>query len=600
MNVDSPEFLANPYVFYEQRRRLNPAFKRNATTWTMTGYDVLSKTLAHSDIGRGNIGQTPRPEGDLSELLEIRDDNLALQIMDQWMLFQNPPEHTANRKFVADVFTIKMVEQLESLMRQTMRDLISDLKSTHTSGSPFDLIKSIAYPYPANVICEMIGIPSQDQQKFAQWTKTFSLSVQVDFIQVSNSSRAELNQAAKEVSAYFDRLIAKKKGQQSNDLITRLIHQSDGSTDHMQLLSSCVFLLFAGLETTTSLISNTIYALLTNPDQLALLRSDTSLMKNAVDECLRFDPAIQMIGRFALKDVEFPDLTINKGDHIFAFIGAAGRDPNANANPNKFDISRKKINHLAFARGAHYCLGANLAKLEIQVMLEEFLAAFPHLQLSGEAIRRPTWLMRGFSYLPLTYQEQSLHQTDSNNPQIKIDVPSSLYNFDINDLTNIVYGDYQLTNVFGTATDDQRHAIVDMWMRHKVLPSKQHAWQRSKEVCYLITERESGDVVGVNTLYLDKLEHRAEEYYFNRMYILPEHRVSRLMVVGTAAMLCFAKLHLSNQGVAGVVNVNENTKLNRTGSRRIFDRLGYRHYGWDNNKEVILFEFKNIQFVTAN
>ncbi|MBX2850090.1 MAG: cytochrome P450 [Acidiferrobacterales bacterium] len=596
MDVGSPEFLANPYQFYDQRRRETPAFKRDATTWTLTGYDILAKVLAHPAVGRGNVGQKPRPDGDSSELLEIRDDNLALQIMEQWMLFQNPPIHTINRRFISDVFTLKMIQQLEGLMRDIMRKLIDDIKKNNSDSKTFDLIKSIAYPYPANVICEMIGIPRQDRQRFAEWTRSFSLAVQVDFIEIDEHSRAKLNETAREISDYFDQLISLKKSQKSDDLISRLIQGSDEPTSHIQLLSNCVFLLFAGQETTTSLISNAIHALLTNPEQLALLKADPTLIDNTVEECLRYDPSIQMVGRFALDDVEFDSIKIKKGDHIFAFLGAAGRDPNTNSDPHTFDITRKKIKHLAFARGAHHCLGASLARLEIKVMLQELIAAFPNLALAGDGVRRPTWLMRGFDRLPLSFQSHHISEKLSEAETIAIKLPSQLYPFRKADLSNITYRNYQLENVFEKITEKQRQECVQMWMQHSALPSEQLARQRTDEVCYLIRDIKSGIVVGVNTLYRGNLNNSVEEYFFNRMYIQPEHRSSRLMITGTAAMLCFAKHYLCESGALGIININENSKLSRPGMQRIFNRLGYRHFGWSDKNEIILFSFHQVEF----
>ena len=594
MNVNSPEFLKNPYPFYDERRRDNPAFKRDDTTWTLTGYQVLSSVLANSRIGRGNVGQKPRPQGDMSELNEIKHDNLALQIMENWMLFQNPPVHTANRKMIADVFTIKMIEQFEALMRLTIQRQIADIKRNYSENQPFDLIEHIAYPYPSAVICEILGIPAADQQKFAEWTKTFSLGAQVDFINIPPPLRSKLNQTAAQFKDYFEKLYKAKSEQSDNSLMSRLIQESGRSTSDMQLLSNCIFLLFAGQETTTLMLSNTVHALLSNPEQLSLLRSKPELIKNAIEECLRYDTSTQMIGRFALEDVQIGELEINKGDHIFAFLGAAGRDPEANSDPHTFDISRDKIKHLVFARGAHHCLGASLARLEIRVFLEELLDAFSYLSLAGHGERRSTWLMRGFDRLPISYQSRPPVQAE----KITLKFGSGLYPFQPQELMCTKFGDYQLENVFESISDDQRHACVKMWMKHNVLPTKEMAWKRSKQVCYIFSDLKTGDIIGVNTLYQDQLTSSSKQFFFNRMYILPEYRNSRLMIRGTAAMLCFAKHNLSNRGVAGVVNVNENSKLDRPGLQSIFNRLGYRHFGWQGEKEIILFEFDRIHYAS--
>ncbi len=593
MNVNSPEFIKNPYPFYDTRRAQNPAFKRDSTTWTLTGYDVLSEVLAHPHIGRGNVGQKPRPHGDTAEIHAIRGETLALQIMDQWMLFQNPPKHGESRKRIADVFTIKMIQQLEELMRVTVRRQIRTIKEQVPEHQHFDLIEYIAYPYPANVICEMIGIPPEDQSKFAGWTRDFSLSVELDFVSIGSDLRSQLNETARQVKDYFDSLIAHKKEHGGDDLICRLIEESKGSISHIELLSNCVFLLFAGQESTTQMISNAVHTLLSHPEQLSLLKSQPELIKNTVEECLRYDTSTQMIGRFALEDVQVAGLDIKKGDHIFAFIGAAGRDPNANPNPNKFDITRQKIKHLAFARGAHHCLGASLARLELKVLIEEFFFAFEDLSLAGPGKRRPTWLMRGFESLPLRYQ----NNTNIENDPITIQLGSGLYPFQLRDLDNFSFQGYQLENVFEKISTEQRQACVNMWMTHHVIANKELAWERSKQICYILTHIESGDVIGVNTLYKSQFQHSDSLYFFNRMYILPDYRNTRLMITGTAAMLCYAKHYLSDRGINGVININENKKLNRRGLQKIFRRLGYQHHSWQDDKEVILFEFDRIAYI---
>lgn len=402
MDVHSPAFIENPYPFYEARRLQAPLIKRDSFAWAVTGYDVMSRILAHPAAGRGNVGQTPRLLGDRKELQKLKPDNLALDMLERWMLFQNPPEHTQSRRRVADVFTLKVVDQLEALMRDTMRELIANVKSKYPGGK-FDLVREIAYPYPIKVICDMLGIPEEDQNRFASWTQDFSLAVQTDFHTVPDDRRKRLNQTALEISKYFDQLIPSKKAENSDDLISRFIEAGSENLGYEDLLSNCVFLLFAGQDTTTSLIANTVNAFLNNPEQLRLLRASPSLSKNAVEECLRFDPSIQMVGRFALDDIVLQDTVIKKGEHMFNFLGASGRDPAANADPHKFDITRDKIKHLAFARGAHHCLGASLARLELRVMLEELISGFPDLALASPGVRRKTWLMRGFQSLPVSY-----------------------------------------------------------------------------------------------------------------------------------------------------------------------------------------------------
>lgn len=180
-----------------------------------------------------------------------------------------------------------------------------------------------------------------------------------------------------------------------------------------------------------------------------------------------------------------------------------------------------------------------------------------------------------------------------------IALPSALFPFYGKDLMKFDYGGYRLQNVFQSINEEQIGACVDLWLRNRVLPSEEAARQRSAEVCYFITDRKSSKLIGVNTLYPDTLPGTKHPVFMNRMFIDPTYRNSRLMIVGTAMMLVFAKTHLEHNLQLGVANLNENGKLSRPGMNRIFDRLGYRRLGFVSGQELLFFEFKRIQFREA-
>lgn len=183
--------------------------------------------------------------------------------------------------------------------------------------------------------------------------------------------------------------------------------------------------------------------------------------------------------------------------------------------------------------------------------------------------------------------------------RIQINLPSALYPFRTKDLPRLEFGSYTLQNVFQSITEEQRRACVELWLRNRVIPTEQAALQRSNQVCYFITDSASGQCVGVNTLYRDRLVANGPEFFFNRMFIDPDYRNSRLMITGTAMMLCYAKTRLAGLGVEGVININENTKLSRPGMNKIFTRLGYRSIGQQNGKEVLYFEFSRIHYTES-
>lgn len=180
---------------------------------------------------------------------------------------------------------------------------------------------------------------------------------------------------------------------------------------------------------------------------------------------------------------------------------------------------------------------------------------------------------------------------------MNIPLPSELYPFRLADLSAFQYEGFVLENVFESITPEQQQACVEMWLRNQVLPSEQAALARSNEVCYYIYHAANGKLIGVNTLYTGSITVGGPTFYLNRMFIDPYFRNSRLMIIGTAMMLCFAKTQLASRGLPGVVNVNENRKLSRPGMQRIFQRLGYQQLGWQQGNEVLFFEFDRVNYV---
>lgn len=179
---------------------------------------------------------------------------------------------------------------------------------------------------------------------------------------------------------------------------------------------------------------------------------------------------------------------------------------------------------------------------------------------------------------------------------IEISLPSDLYRFRLDDLQEFRFNEFCLINVFERITPQQREACIELWLRNGVMPSREAALKRSDQVCYCITENKTGKLIGVNTLYIAGSDDALQNVWLNRMFIDPRYRNTRLMITGTAMMLCFAKTYLADRGLRGVVNVNENRKLSRAGMRKIFSRLGYRQVGEQLGNEVIFFDFNNINF----
>jgi cytochrome P450 len=243
----------------------------------------------------------------------------------------------------------------------------------------------------------MMGLPESDHAQFQAWSEDL-----IDGTSTNDSSRIERSRAASRALVdYFEHIVALKRDSPDQDLVTRLIaaEEEGDSLTAKELYNTCLLLLVAGHETTTRLIGNGLYWLLKRPEQLAKLRADPALLTNAVEEMLRFEPPVMATQRFALEDMEFHGVKLKKGDSLFIGLAAANRDQAANDAPDEFDVSREKVNQVAFGYGIHLCIGAALARLEGRVAFERLLDRYPALALEGE----PEWgtnpFFRGFDEL---------------------------------------------------------------------------------------------------------------------------------------------------------------------------------------------------------
>jgi len=402
MDVTSDEFLHNPYKFYRERREAGDLIEVMKDSYSVMGYDIAEAILRSRDFGNlNNVMNLNNPE-----MQEIYNANPVLKIISNWMLFHNPPKHTRLRHLVSKAFTPKMVSELEETMRGLIREQIAGIENKNH----FNFITEISYPYPVSVISEMLGLPKEDIPKFRRWSQDFAVALAMDVTALPEQHRQQLNQSARELTKYFENILSTKAEQIEEgkliDLLTMMITaKEDGdSLSTEEILANATLLLVAGHETTTNLLGNGLYALISNPDQYKILQDDYSLIPNAVEEFLRFDPPVQSVGRSALTDTEVLGMEFKQGTHFAVSLGGVAHDPNVNPNPEQFDIRRDDPKHLSFSKGIHYCLGAPLARLEAKVAFEEINDLLPDLELKNEPTRRPNWLLRGFSSLPVGLQ----------------------------------------------------------------------------------------------------------------------------------------------------------------------------------------------------
>jgi cytochrome P450 len=309
----------------------------------------------------------------------------------------DPPDHTRLRRLVSKAFTPRRIAQLEPRIREITTGLLNGA----AAAGQLELVSQLAYPLPVRIISEMLGVPIEDHPRFAGWSARLAHSLQPGFgLNPEEAiSRAEAAQAASdEFAEYFRELIAARRAHPANDLLTAMVEAEDNGEmlTEDELIATCVLLLVAGHETTVGLISNAILALLRHPDQLALLRANPALAASAVEETLRYDAPVQMTGRVAKGGMPVGDLTARDGALVLLLLAAAGRDPAVHPDPDRFDIRRRAANHLAFAAGPHFCLGAPLARLEATVVLEAFATGMTEPELDEASLAyKPNLNLRG-------------------------------------------------------------------------------------------------------------------------------------------------------------------------------------------------------------
>ncbi|CCH32416.1 cytochrome P450 [Actinosynnema sp. NPDC047251] len=311
----------------------------------------------------------------------------------------DPPEHTRLRRLVAAAFSPRQVDRLVGHARLVTDDLLDRMAE---QGPPADLITGLAIPLPVAVICQMLGVPVADRERFAGW-------IDVALATTAFSSE-EIHAAFAALKDYLTGLVAARRREPGDDLLGTLVHARDEGDrlSEDELVGLGVTLLYAGLETTTSELGNAAYTLLTHPDQLAVLRADPALVDRAVDELLRFNPLVTSAGftRIALEDVELGGVLVRAGDAVMVQLDAANRDARVFDHPDDLDLTRKPNPHLAFGFGPHYCVAAQLAKAELRVALDALLRRFPTLRLAVDETDLP-WrqgrMARGLNHLPVTW-----------------------------------------------------------------------------------------------------------------------------------------------------------------------------------------------------
>jgi cytochrome P450 len=382
----------DPYPVYAQLRAAQlaggPVRSRTGLTALATHASVEA-VLRDRRLGvRLSDGASRLGDGDGPSLMEPVD--LSLLTLD-------PPDHTRLRRLAQPAFAPRRLAHYREVAERVTAEL---LDGALARGGPFDLVAELASPLPIKVISALLDVPDVDAGRFARWG--LALGSSLDGVR-SPAHVRELTRATEGMRALFGELLEQRRVQPGEDVISTLAAAVDGGTATAdEVLAMAQLLLVAGFETTTNLIGNAVQAMHRDPDQWAALAADPGLAAAAVEETLRFDPPVQLTARFAHEDVEVDGRPLRKDSGVLVLMASANRDPAVHPDPDRFDVHREQtVPHLAFSGGAHYCLGAPLARLEGEVALRVLAERAPRLRPAGRPVPRVATVLRGPLTLPV-------------------------------------------------------------------------------------------------------------------------------------------------------------------------------------------------------
>ena len=393
-NPLSPDFIRDPYPFYARLRSTDPMHLTPFGGCLASRHAEVGLILRDKRFGKDFAARTTKRYG--SGILA----EPVYRSMQHWMLSQDPPDHTRLRGLVVKAFTARRVES----MRPRIQQIVDDSLERVAGRGHMDLIDEYAFRLPVIVICDMLGIPEEDREIFFVRERTAGRLL--DPVPLTRAEIDTANASHLASAEYFQRLFDLRRREPGDDLTTQLVQaEQDGSKLSNEELTANIILLFgAGHETTVNLIGNGLLALHRNPAQLALLKARPELIGNAVEEILRYDSSVQLTGRVALEDIDdVGGRRIAKGDSVLCLLGSANRDPAAYPDhPDRLDITRPNIRPHSFGGGIHFCLGAQLARIEAEVAISTLLRRLPGLTLDDAQNPewRPTFVLRGLKRLP--------------------------------------------------------------------------------------------------------------------------------------------------------------------------------------------------------
>jgi cytochrome P450 len=390
--LGTPAGRANPYPHYAALHELGEAVTIAPGAVVVVGYDAINAVLRDPGF------QVSDEVTFDNSFPGWRQNPVFVQAAD-WILNLNAGKHARIRSLIGRAFTARRIAGLRPAIAKMADDLIDAMADRGADGSPVEFMHDFAYLLPVTVICELIGIPEADRESFRPIARDLAGVFEFD----DPEALPAINAAAVELLAYFTGLAAHRRSHPRDDLISDLLGVSnagDGRLTDAELLHNLTLLLVAGFETTTNLLGNGLQIVLQDPSAGAAVRDGSAPVAAFVEEVLRYDSPVQLTSRVGC-DAKVGGVTVADGDSVMTLLGAGNRDPRRFAEPDRFDPLRSDGSPLSFGGGAHFCIGAALARLEGSVAFPRLLSRFPAIAPAGEPIRRQTFLLRGFDKLPV-------------------------------------------------------------------------------------------------------------------------------------------------------------------------------------------------------
>jgi cytochrome P450 len=395
-----PGNRADPYRLGAQFRERGAILLPDAHLAVFSTYRDCDDVLRHPSSSSDRMKSTRAQEQVEAQIRELTAAGAPPPAqVPPGFLFLDPPDHTRLRRLVSKAFAPKMVNSL----RPDISALVDGMLDRIAENGRFDVVEDFAYPLPVAVICRLLGVPLEDEPQFSHASGLLAQALDpfVTFTGSASDGLQERLDAGTWLREYLHGLIERRRSQPGDDLMSGLVEveESGDQLTAQEIVSTCLLLLVAGHETTVNLIGNAILALLREPSQWAALGDAAARVSAVIEETLRYDPPVQMVGRIALDDMTIGEIEVPEGDVMMLLLAAAHRDPAEFDRPDTFDPDRGALRHLGFGRGLHYCLGAPLARLEAGIALSEVTARFPRARLDSAPQYKANVTLRGLSEL---------------------------------------------------------------------------------------------------------------------------------------------------------------------------------------------------------